>query len=252
MICLDGKFAGDELGDDVKVGAVAEQPGCGRQIFRARGGMEKTAGVLVNAESHQGRFVRAGCDIPLLKQLHKKGGGGAEGANHLELAVEVLRPVGMMVVEVDCEMRIVEAPGQLAEAVRLAGVDHDQPSDAGRVNMFDFFELVDIAEFLGQVVADAFFLGSGKDQLRLRIEPFGGNHGGETVEICANVCGDDVHGFNYTQKRWGVKPGKRGWRVEIGDSQPIDRRGKWSLAGLPVRDVCGNCLSIILLLLDNY
>ncbi len=100
---------------------------------------------------------------------------------------------------------ITEAVRQLADAAGLPGVDNDQTADFGEFDVFDFFELIDVAKFLSQIVTDAFFLRTGKNQLGGRIESFGGDHGSQAVKISANMGGYDVHGRDYTRLVRSVK-----------------------------------------------
>ena len=195
---LRGQLPRDELGDDVQVGAVAQQPGRGGEILGAGGGVEEAAGVLVDAQGHQGGLRSGGHDALLLEEADEDGGGGAEGLDPLQLAVQVVGAGRVVVVEVDAHPRVLQAVAHPADALGQAGVDDDQPVHPVRVDVADLLEFVDVAEFLGEVVADRFFLRPGEHQLGLRVEPLGGDHGRQAVEIGADVAGDDVHGRDYT------------------------------------------------------
>ena len=195
---LRGQLPRDELGDDVQVGAVAQQPGRGGEILGAGGGVEEAAGVLVDAQGHQGGLRSGGHDALLLEEADEDGGGGAERLDPLQLAVQVVGAGRVVVVEVDAHPRVLQAVAHPADALRQTGVDDDQAVHPVRVDVPYLLEFIDVAEFLGEVIADAFFLRPGKHQLGLRVEPLGGDHGRQAVEIGADVAGDDVHGRDYT------------------------------------------------------
>ena len=200
-----GEFAGDKLGDDVEIGAVGEQPGGGGQIFGTGGGVEKTAGILVDAQRHQGGLVSGGHDALFLKDAGEKSGGRAKGFCRFQGAAQVAGSVGVMIVEMNENVWVAETFGQLADPFRLPGVNHDQALDFGQVDMFDLFKFVDVAKFLGQVIADTFFLRARKDQFGFGVQFFRGDHGRQAVEVGADMGGDDIHGPDYTPKPLSVK-----------------------------------------------
>ena len=184
---------------------MAEQPGGRGQVLGAGGGVEEAAGVLVDAQRHQGGLGGGGHDALLLEEADEDGGGGAERLDPLQLAVQVVGAGRVVVVEVDAHPRVLQAVAHPADALRQTGVDDDQAVHPIRVDVPYLFEFIDVAEFLGEVIADAFFLRPGKHQLSLRVEPLGGDHGRQAVEIGADVAGDDVHGRDYTRPARSVK-----------------------------------------------
>ena len=89
--------------------------------------------------------------------------------------------------------------GQAANAFCLPAVDDNKSIDLFQINVFDFFELVEVGAVLGQKFADIFFLGTGKDEFCFGIEFFGGDHGGQAVKISIDMGGYDIHGITIPQ-----------------------------------------------------
>ncbi len=64
--------------------------------------------------------------------------------------------------------------------------------------MTQSLEGIEITKFLGKKIAQYFFLRTGKDKLGIRIEFFGGHHGGQRVKISIEMCCNNLHITDYT------------------------------------------------------
>jgi hypothetical protein len=78
----------------------------------------------------------------------------------------------------------------------MAGVDNDQTGNGRKIYVFNFLEIIDVAEFLGQKIPQIFFLGSGKDDHSLWIELLSGQHGANGIKVRIDMAGDDGSGAN--------------------------------------------------------
>jgi len=188
-----GQFLGEKIGDGIEVGAMFEEEGGGPQV--ADGGRieAQAAGVLVEAEHHQRRLVGGRFDVAFAEDLAEDCDRGPDRFDDLERAAQVGMAGRMVVVDVHRHPLAAGDGAKGTDAVELAHVDQDQPFDGVEVDVLDAFETVGVNGAAEEELAQAFFLGAGKDQFGTRVEPPRGNHRPQAVEIGVDVGGNDVH-----------------------------------------------------------
>jgi len=103
------------------------------------------------------------------EQLDKNSGSGTCILNILHVAGHIAGSVRMVVVEVDLNAGIGKTFLQPVNPAGLSGVDNDKAGHCCRVNVFDFFKVILVADFLRQKISYPSLLGPGKDQFRIRI-----------------------------------------------------------------------------------
>ena len=184
---------GNKLGYHVQVGLQLQEPGRCFHIPGSGGGVEETAGVLIDAERHERGLFPGYFDSTFLKYFFKNSGRGTDRLYNLDGSPHVLRAVGMMVIEVQFKVRVVKAFLQAPDPVGVTGINHYQAGNGLHVDVFDLFEFIDVAEFLGQEITDVLFLGTGKDKFGFRIEFFGCDHGRQAVKIRIDMGGYNIH-----------------------------------------------------------
>ena len=97
---------GKKIGDGVEVGAVLEKK-AGRLVIAGGGGAEhQAAGVLVESQHHDGRFVRGRMDAALHEQVGQDGDRGPDRLNDLDIALEIPLTTGMMVIDMNLDARL--------------------------------------------------------------------------------------------------------------------------------------------------
>ena len=65
--------------------------------------------------------------------------------------------------------------------------------------MLNLFEVIQVADLLGQEITQPPLHGSGKDQFGIWIQFPGSHHRGQPVKIRVDMSGDNFHTFNYTR-----------------------------------------------------
>ena len=109
------------------------------------------------------------------------------------IRAEVPIGLGVVVVDVDLHVRPVQQDGQVADSVFGLGIDDDKPPDGVEIDLAYFLN-PNRAAAGPEVFADGWLLGAGKNTNGPWIQFFRGRHGGEAVEIRADMCCDEVHG----------------------------------------------------------
>lgn len=105
----------------------------------------------------------------------------------------------MVVVEMDLKAGIIKTFLQPVKAASLAGVNYDEAGNSRQVNVLDLFEVIQVADLLGQKITQSPLHGPGKDQFGIGIQLPGSHHGGQPVKIRVDMGGDNFHRFNYTR-----------------------------------------------------
>ncbi len=113
--------------------------------------------------------------------------------------MHVTGSIRMVVIEMDLKAWIVKTFLQPVKAASLAGVDYDEAGYRRQVNVLDLFEVIQVADLLGQEIAQPPLHGPGKDQFSIEIQFPGSHHGGQPVKIRVDMGGDNFHRFNYTR-----------------------------------------------------
>ena len=152
------------------------------------------AGVLVDAEREDCRLERRDVDLPLGQDRHHR---RRERAVLREDEVLRLHPVGrlagVVVEDDDLDLGVARDLLELAQALRCDGLDHDQPPDRRGVDAAGLGEL----ELVGVQPVELPHVPvqrAGQRDRRARVQPPGGEHGPERVEVRVRVGDDDVHG----------------------------------------------------------
>ena len=179
---VTGQLVGDVLGNGGQCRPALHQPGHGPQVGGGRGAEGERTGIFMFRHGQQGRLLPADVNAPFLKDLDEDRGGGADRPHHFHVALHVAGGVGVMIVKVNLNAGVVEAFGKVADARDLPGVHDDEFRDFFQVNVLDALEIVN-HHGLDKKSAQVLFLGTGKNQHRLRVELFGGHHGGHAVKV---------------------------------------------------------------------
>ena len=111
-----------------------------------------------------------------------------------------------MIIDMDFQPGAIQNLGEFADAVRLPGVDQNQPFDSFQGDLFHLDEIIKVDGGLEEKVAQVLLLGSGEDQEGLGIQFFGGQHGGQTVKVGVQVGGNHLKasGFGYFGQTRGL------------------------------------------------
>jgi hypothetical protein len=92
---------------------------------------------------------------------------------------------------------VLEQGFDMSQPGGLPGVTHHDCMNTLWIDILHGVEVEKIGGTLNEKVAQALFLGTGKDQNSLGIELLGRNHGRQAVKICVGVCGYDNWGLDF-------------------------------------------------------
>ena len=182
------------LRDHVLAGAVAQAPGERLGVADADARVAERAGVLVDPEREDGRLERRDRDLPLGQDPdHRR----RQRAVLREDEVLGLHPVGrlagVVVEDDDLDGGVARDPLELAQALRVHGLDDDQPPDRVQVDPARLERARARRRAGGRTPARS-GSGSRRARSRARVEPARGEHAAERVEVRVRVGDDDVHG----------------------------------------------------------
>jgi hypothetical protein len=173
---------------------VAEAPGERLGVADAGVRVAERARVLVDPEREDGRLQRRDRDLPLGQDPdHRR----RQRAVLREDEVLRLHPVGslagMVVEDDDLDGGVSGHLLELAQALAVDGLDHDQAPDRRRVEPagLDQLEVVGVQPV---ELPDVPVQGAGERDRRAGVEPACGQHRPESVEVRVRVGDDDVHG----------------------------------------------------------
>ena len=161
------------------------------QITAGGGGEGERAGVLIDAEAHDGRLVRGDTDVSLPDDLHQQGRVGTGQFIELEIPLDIIFGRGMVVVDMDLKIIVGQDVGHSADAATLAGIDEDELPDAIKVKILQIGHVEEVNHRFDEKIAQVSLLGTGENDHRLRVELLRGQHRGHGVEIRVDVGGDD-------------------------------------------------------------
>ena len=191
---LGVQLPGDNLGDHVEVGPLAEEKAAGFKILGRGGRKGKGTRILENPQGHDGGLRGGQGEAPLPDDAGENGRGGADLLHDLQAAVHIFVGIRVVVVDVDVHQAGGGHFGKFADAGRLAGVHQDEAFDLIQGHLLHPGEIHEIKAGADEKVPEVALLGAGKDQERLGIELLGRHHGGHGVEIGVEVSGDHLQG----------------------------------------------------------
>ena len=181
------------LGDDLLARSVAQAPGERLGVADAHAGIGQRPRVLVDAERENGRLEGCDGELPLGKDPHHRRRQCAVLREDEVLGLHpVRRLAGMVVEDDDVDGRIAGDALELAQALRVHGLDDDQPPDRVQLDpaCLEQLELIGVQAV---ELPDVPVQGAGKRDRSAGIQPPGGEHGAERVEVRVRVRDDDVH-----------------------------------------------------------
>ena len=191
---LGVQLPGDDLGDHVEVGPLAEEKGAGFKILGRGGSKGEGTRILKNPQGHDGGLRGGQGEAPLPEDAGENGGGGADLLHDLHAAVHIFVGIRVVVVNVDVHLAAGGHFGKFADAGGLAGVHQDEAFDLIQGHLLHPGEIHEIKAGADEKVPQVALLGARKDQERLGIELLGRHHGGHGVEIGVEVSGDHLQG----------------------------------------------------------
>ncbi len=178
-----------------ELAAAVVQPGRGLVVAARGGGEGQRAGVLVDPHQQERRLQRRRLEAGLAQRLgHQRGGGADRRVDPAARQRQVVVGGRVVVVGHDRHLRARRQPlAEHPDAAPLADVAQDHPLDRGRVDL-PLAHLLELHQAVGQHAAHRLLARAGEEELRRRVEPPGGDHRGEGVEVGPEVGGDQLHG----------------------------------------------------------
>ena len=190
---VGSQFLGNQVGDNIEVGPLRQEISSGLVIFHRRRVKRQAAGIFIEAEHHHGRLVGAQLDVCAMKRWQKT--VTVEPTASM-CSREPCRPpgfAGMMIVDVDIDPGPLGNCGKGPDTGGLTDIDQDQAGDLLQIDVADTLEAEGILRALQEELAQAALLAAGKHHDGIRVEPLGGDHRPEAIEIGVDMGGDDVH-----------------------------------------------------------
>jgi hypothetical protein len=182
------------LRDHVLARPVPQAPGERLGVAPADARVAERAGVLVDPEREHGSLERRGLELPLGEDADERRRERGVLRQHEVLGLHpVGRLPGVVVEDDDLDGRVARDALELPEPLGMDGLDDDETADRVEVDAtrLDEVELVRVqAVELAHVAVQR--AREGDD--RAGIEPPGGEHRGERVEVGVRVGDDHVHG----------------------------------------------------------
>ncbi len=149
----------------------------------------------MNPEREDRCLERRRVDLALREDSDERRGERGVLGEHEVLGLDPVGPLGLMVVEGDdVDARRPGDVGELAEALRVDGLDHDQPRDRVGVDPARIGH-VELVRVQAVEVAHVPVQRAGEGDHGPGKEPASSKHGREGVEVGVRVGRDDVHGL---------------------------------------------------------
>ncbi len=187
-----GHLPGEHIRDQVDIGPLRQEMGGGQQVFGGGGGKGKGPGVFIDPQGHEGGLVRGQGDPLFFQQAGHDGHRSPHRPDDLQRTLQLPGYRRVMIVDMDVQVRTVDDFPEFPDPVRLAGVDQNQPFDPVQGDLLQLDEIIEVDGGLEKKITQILLLGAGEDQQGLRVEFFGGQHGGQSVEVGVQVRGDDL------------------------------------------------------------
>ena len=190
---LGSHFTNQEVGDGIEIGTMFQKKSSSLKIPRSGPGKKQMPGVFVETEHHHGRFIRRRHNFFFQKQLRHDRGCCANLFDTLKRPDNRIFIAGVVIVDMNFKTRLVDNFGKVADAGCAAHIDQNQAGHLLQIDIADPFDIIGVKGGLQQKISQPTFLTTGKNQLRIGIEPLGSNHGPEAVEIGIDVGSNNIH-----------------------------------------------------------